>query len=252
MTITIQDIKDWTLGRAKDEVRLAIEADLRGPDSIVHEYLEWVGGEPNRPTPRLVREDLDAISPLMRTALEAFSIDDEETAVEVLGGHDVSPGPGTPPPQSTDDATPNAPPSPTEEQVVFQHPAGQVGPPPARPLHLLDPENERLLQTALKADVPTLLAAIGYFVDRARVALAPPDRQQLRATGEAWLAGRQGELGALLRQDPATWTLLSSAESEISDVPGAARRIVELILPACGEIPATHVAVLLIKRKLGG
>jgi len=138
-----------------------------------------------------------------------------------------------------------------QEQAASRDPTGQAEPPPTSPSRLLDPEKERMLQTALKADIETLFAAIGFFVDRAQVALAPPDRQQLKAAGEAWLADRKGDLKERIRQDPVTWALLSSAESEILDVPGTARRIVDLILPVCGEVPATHVAVLLVKRKLG-
>jgi hypothetical protein len=248
--ITIQNITDWTLGTATDEARLAIEADLDQPDSLVREYIEWAGGEPNRPTPRLVQDDFNSMFPGIRAALEAISFDDDEAEdAAPLANEQPTSESGSPQGlPSRDHATILRLP---QQRASSRDPTGQAEPPPTSPSHHLDPDKERMLQTAMKADIETLFASIGFFVDRARVALVPPDRQQLREAGKAWLADRKGDLKERLRQDPVTWALLSSAESDVLDVMETARRIVDLILPVCGEIPATHVAVLLVKRKLG-
>jgi hypothetical protein len=74
--ITIQDINDWSLGTATEEIRLAIEADLGAEDSRVREYLEWMGGEPGCSTPRLVQDHFDSMAPEMRAALDNLSFYD--------------------------------------------------------------------------------------------------------------------------------------------------------------------------------
>ena len=80
--ISIQDISDWTLGTAKEDVRRSIEADLLQPDSLVREYLEWLGGASVRVSPRLVQQDFSDLSPAIRASLENFSFDYEANAVE--------------------------------------------------------------------------------------------------------------------------------------------------------------------------
>jgi hypothetical protein len=76
--ITIQDVNDWNLGKATEEIRLAIEADLDDEDSRVREYLEWMGGVPGRPIPRLVQDHYDSMPPDVRTALANLSFDDDD------------------------------------------------------------------------------------------------------------------------------------------------------------------------------
>jgi prepilin-type processing-associated H-X9-DG protein len=76
--ISLQDIADWEMGTAADAVRLAIDADLNSHDSRVQEYLDWAGGVPNRPTPRLVREHFANMPPETRAALENLSFDDDD------------------------------------------------------------------------------------------------------------------------------------------------------------------------------
>ena len=65
---SIQDVTDWTLGKAGEQVKARIEDDLKRPDSEVREYIEWMADaeealpRPSRlPTPRLVRRDLEEV-----------------------------------------------------------------------------------------------------------------------------------------------------------------------------------------------
>jgi hypothetical protein len=66
--LSLQDVKDWTLGKADDRVKTRIEDDLKRPDSEVREYLEWVaaaaerpGGPVKHPTPKIVQRDLEDV-----------------------------------------------------------------------------------------------------------------------------------------------------------------------------------------------
>lgn len=58
--ISLQDVTEWSLGVADANVKQRIENDLKRPDSLVHEYLEWEGNEANRSLPRLVETNFMA------------------------------------------------------------------------------------------------------------------------------------------------------------------------------------------------
>jgi hypothetical protein len=58
--ITLQDITDWML-RSPDQDPAAvrrIKADIKQPDSLVREYLNWEAGKAPGTTPRLVEEHM--------------------------------------------------------------------------------------------------------------------------------------------------------------------------------------------------
>ena len=57
--ITLENITDWELGKADDEVVRRIEEDMKLPDSLVREHLSWAGGDPNTPHSRLTREHVE-------------------------------------------------------------------------------------------------------------------------------------------------------------------------------------------------
>jgi Spherulation-specific family 4 len=89
---TIQDVTDWTLGNASEEARAAIEADVApGGDGLVCEYLEWLAGTPNRPTPRLVQEDVNSLSQEKQIAMENLSFAEDGLDIGVPVTHAVSP-----------------------------------------------------------------------------------------------------------------------------------------------------------------
>jgi hypothetical protein len=70
---SLQDVTDWTIGRASEVAKSAIEEDLAlGADSLVHEYMLWRGGAGSGATPRLLTEHLERMPPERRALFDRF------------------------------------------------------------------------------------------------------------------------------------------------------------------------------------